>query len=221
MSTNVAPPVNRYHPVSVILHWAVAALIFVTALLAMGQEGEGRRQAAASIAGIPTLGIHMIFGIILLILLIARLLMRWRSKRPEWATTGSAFLDKVGQLTHIGLYFFAFAVTITGLILALQTNRFARIFSGAASTPGQFRPGQLPPGQFQPGQFPPGGGFRSSGEGFEGGFARGGRFFLGAFHGLSWTLLLLLTLLHIGAALYRQFLRRDNLLGRMWFGRTT
>jgi cytochrome b561 len=38
-------------------------------------------------------------------------------------------------------------------------------------------------------------------------------------HGLVSTVLLLLILLHIGAALYHQFIRRDNLLARMWFGR--
>jgi cytochrome b561 len=27
--------------------------------------------------------------------------------------------------------------------------------------------------------------------------------------------------LHIGAALYHQFIRRDRLLGRMWLGRTS
>ncbi|MGZ6317410.1 MAG: cytochrome b/b6 domain-containing protein [Anaerolineales bacterium] len=35
---------------------------------------------------------------------------------------------------------------------------------------------------------------------------------------MSWTLLLLLVILHIGASLYHQFFRKDNLLGRMWFG---
>jgi cytochrome b561 len=34
-------------------------------------------------------------------------------------------------------------------------------------------------------------------------------------------LLLLLILLHIGAALYHQFLKKDHLLGRMWFGKQT
>jgi cytochrome b561 len=161
----------------------------------------------------------MLVGITVLVLLFIRLLMRWRFKRPEWATTGSSFLDKVGQWTHVGLYLLAFAVTITGLILALQTNRLSRIFSVAGSTPGQFRPGGFQPGQFpspegfQPGQGRP--------RGAEGGFARGGRFFLGAFHGLSWTLLLLLIVLHIGAAFYHQFFRKDNLLGRMWFGGST
>lgn len=38
-------------------------------------------------------------------------------------------------------------------------------------------------------------------------------------HGLSSSLLLALVVLHIGAAMYHQFIRRDNLLSRMWFGK--
>lgn len=38
-------------------------------------------------------------------------------------------------------------------------------------------------------------------------------------HGLLSTLLVLTILLHAGAALYHQFVRKDNLLARMWFGR--
>jgi cytochrome b561 len=38
-------------------------------------------------------------------------------------------------------------------------------------------------------------------------------------HGLTSWLLLALVLLHFGAALYHQFIRRDNLLARMWFGK--
>ncbi len=216
-ATDPASPPRRYHPVQVILHWAIAAIIIITALLAGDGEGEGRRQASA---GVSTLGLHMILGVTVLILLAIRLVVRWRIKPPEWATTDSSFLDVVGRWTHIALYFFAFAVTVTGLVLALQTHRLARVFNPSASgqsRPGQFQQGQFPPLQgFQPGQLSPPGGFR--GEGGEGGFARGGRFFLGAFHGASWTILLLLIILHVGAALYHQFWRRDNLFSRMWFG---
>jgi cytochrome b561 len=208
---------NRYHPAFVALHWLIVLLIFATALLAMGGEGEGRRAGGSTIAGIPILGIHMMLGITVLILLVVRLVIRWRTQRPEWATIGSAFLDKIGELTHWALYFFTFAITITGLILALQTNRLARVFNI-----GNSRQGQLPPGQFQPGQFPPSGqlqpGQVPTGR-FEGNFPRAGRFFLGEFHGLSWIFLLLLILFHAGAALFHQFFRKDNLLGRMWFGK--
>lgn len=38
-------------------------------------------------------------------------------------------------------------------------------------------------------------------------------------HGLVARLLLGLIALHVGAALYHQFIRRNGLLGRMWFGK--
>ena len=218
--SSAASPVNRYHPVQVILHWLIAALIIITALLASGAEGEGRRAAGST----STLAIHMILGISVLILLAIRLVVRWRLRAPQWATTGDAFLDRIGRWTHIALYFFAFSVTITGLVLALQTNRLARVFNLSAAGqfgPGQFQPGQNSPQGFQPGLFPPPAGFRGEGEEGEGGFLRSGRFFLGAFHGFSWTVLLLLIILHVAAALYHQFLRKDNLFGRMWFGNGT
>lgn len=41
---------------------------------------------------------------------------------------------------------------------------------------------------------------------------------LRGFHGLLANLLLLLILLHVAAALFHQFVRRDNLIARMWYG---
>ena len=38
-----------------------------------------------------------------------------------------------------------------------------------------------------------------------------------ALHGLIAPLLILLIVLHVGAALYHQFVRRDGLISRMWF----
>jgi cytochrome b561 len=175
--------VKRYHPVLVSLHWLVAILIFATVLFA-GEEGEGG--PALSIGGFPPIGIHMILGITTLVLLTIRLIVRWFTKHPNWASTGTPFLDVVGKLTHFGLYFFTFSITITGIIMASQRGLLARVLGiGTAAA-------------------------RS--------FGRGG-FSLGAFHGLSWSLLFLLVLLHMGAALYHQFFKKDNLLGRMWFGK--
>jgi cytochrome b561 len=38
-------------------------------------------------------------------------------------------------------------------------------------------------------------------------------------HGLTSSLLLVLIVLHFGTAMYHQFIRKDNLLARMWFGK--
>ncbi len=213
MTMTATAPVRRYHPTLVILHWVIAALIIITALLGGSAENEGGRPVASSGA------LHMLLGISVLALLVVRLLMRWGIKRPAWATAGNAVFDLIGRWTHAALYLFTFAVTITGLLLALQTNRLARVFTPAA-VPQQVRPGQAPL-QITP----PPGGFREGGEGFEGGegsfVRRAGAFLLRGLHGLSWTLLLLLIILHVGAAFYHQFILKDNLLSRMWFGRMT
>ncbi len=181
-SNTSATTTKRYHPALVSLHWIVMLLIFATLLFA-GEEGEGG--FALSFGSFPPMGIHMILGITTLVLLIVRLFVRWFTKHPDWATAGNPFLDFIGKLTHIGLYFFTFSITITGIVMAWQRGWFDFIF----------------------GFGPTGASFHRSG------------FSLGAFHGLSWSLLFLLILLHAGAAFYHQFIKKDNLLGRMWYGK--
>ena len=229
ISSNPLPAVTqkRYHPALVALHWLIAIFIFGAFFLAQGNEGERERfrpgqgnfpqpgaqqnnppqtsdsdeapQQGFPQGGFPpqeagqsifsTIGIHMIVGILVLVLLVIRLVLRWTTKHPEWASAGNKFFDWVGNLTHIGLYILTFAMTITGIVLADQRGILARTFGiGTTPTPGGFR--------------------------------RGG-FSLGFFHGGIWTLLLLLIILHVGAALYHQFILKDNLMGRMWFGKTT
>ncbi len=131
----------------------------------------------------------MIAGIAILALLVIRLLVRWTTKRPDWASAGNKFFDQVGNLTHWGLYVLTFAMTITGIILASQRGQLARVLGIGTATPGGFR--------------------------------RGGFFSLGFLHGGVWTLLILLIVLHISATLYHQFILKDNLMGRMWFGKQT
>ena len=221
-STAVNP--KRYHPMVVILHWLIAILILGTVLLVQENEGgerirpgQGNFPPQPSQQGNPpqtfdsdeapqnfpqggfprqegsqnvfsSTGLHMILGITILVLLVIRLAVRWRTGHPEWASAGNKFFDWVGNLTHFGLYLLTFAMTITGIILADQRGILARTFgTGSTPTPGSF--------------------------------SRGG-FSLGFFHGGIWTLLLLLIILHVGAALYHQFILKDNLMGRMWFGKS-
>ena len=113
-STKITSITKRYHPALVSLHWLVAILIFATVLFA-GEEGEGGR--ALSVGGFPPIGIHMILGISTLVLLTIRLVVRWMTKHPDWASTGTPFLDLVGKLTHFGLYFFTFSITIPVIVM--------------------------------------------------------------------------------------------------------
>lgn len=172
---------QKYHPALVTLHWLVALLIFTNIYLAVSSEdGPGQ------IGGIPVMNIHMLLGMLILLLLIARLVVRLTTKHPAQADAGNAFFNKVGAATHWLLYLLSFGMTITGLLLAGSTQRLARLF-GLATTSGSIQPSL--------------------------GLS------LGQFHGLIWLFLLLLILLHVGAALYHQFILKDRLLSRMGYGK--
>ncbi len=181
MSQVTAPTPKKFHPALVSLHWLIALLVFTNIALAISAE-----RGPDQIAGIPVMNIHMLFGISILLLLIVRLLIRFTTRHPAAADAGHPLLNKVGALTHWGLYLLVFGMTSTGIILTASTNRLARLF-GLAVDPNRPRN--------------------------ELGLS------IGEFHGVIAGLLMLLIFLHIGAALYHQFIRKDDLLSRMWFGK--
>ncbi len=162
---------KRYHPIMVVLHWLTVVLILGAGLLS-DSEGGGR----------SPINTHMILGALLLVTMVIRLIMRFATKRPAWANTGNRFLNKLGELVHVGLYFFAFYILTLGGLIASQRNLIGYVLgTGSVS------------------------------------HARVG--FLGALHQLGWIAILGLLVLHVGGAVYHQFIIKDNLLGRMWFGK--
>ncbi len=222
---------KRYHPALVTLHWLVAILVFTNLYLGLfvirpQLQGGGFRVSESIV------NIHMAVGVAILAFLVVRLIIRFAFNRPASATAGNKFLDILARTVHYALYLFVFAATVIGLIFSLQTNRFQRAFLGAQGGGPGFGPGNGGQGQFpRPGDgtpFPrPNGdnngnpGFGGSGQG-PGNFQRGGPGF-GAFlllplHLFTAITLSLLLVIHIAAAIYHQFIRRDHLLSRMWYG---
>lgn len=198
---------KRYHPLHVTLHWLVALGVFFNLYLGIFVFSQRRR------GGFQFETIHMAVGITILVLLVARLIMRFTIKRPDDATAGYRLLDIFARLVHYGLYLSVLTVTVLGVIFTAQAGQLQSMFSGSRpefnGPPPGFngsQPGFTPPapGEFQgrPGGGPPGG-FRSP---------------LRMIHGLTAYLVALLVGIHILAALYHQFIRRDNLFARMWYG---
>jgi cytochrome b561 len=215
VATRNATKTKRYHPVLVTLHWLVVILVFAT-VISRGGDGERRRNdgfqnsnnngealssgipaaanapsAPSAATGFPAIGVHMALGLAVLAFVIVRLIVRLTSQHPEWATTGNRLLDKVGEKAHWALYFLLVTLTTSGFYQAVQRNQFARVF-GFFGDPSALLV-RLPRGSFS----------------------------YGRMHGLFWGLLLLLILGHIGAALYHQFVIKDNLMSRMWYGKQT
>jgi cytochrome b561 len=196
---------KRYHPVHVTLHWLIALGIFINLYLGIfvfTQRGRGVFQFQ---------NIHMVVGITILVLLLVRLVMRFTIKRPADATAGHRLLDIVAKVVHYGLYLSVLAVTILGLVFALQTNRLQSAFTGSRPEFNGARQGFNGP---PPGFTPPAPGTFPNGRG--GGFGFGSPLLI--IHRLVAYLVALLLGIHILAALYHQFIRKDNLLARMWYG---
>lgn len=81
---------ERYHPVLVALHWLLAALILFS--LAMGSLSleEIPNDSPAKLFALRG---HMTAGVLILVLMAVRLLMRLTTAHPRAASTGSALLD--------------------------------------------------------------------------------------------------------------------------------
>jgi cytochrome b561 len=172
---------SRYQPVLVALHWLIALMII--GLLCLG---------FFVLANMPNsdpnkldiLVWHMAGGMVVLVLMIPRFIIRVRSARPAAATTGSPVLDRLAPIAHDSLYVVVFSMIATG-----------------------WTTGWLISGVFQPN----GGSLPSS-------FAVFPSF---QAHAVLAALLAFLIAAHIAAALYHQFVLKDGLFRRMWFGRRT
>jgi len=223
---------KRYHPVLVTLHWLIVLLVSADLYLGFFQIAPTLRAGGGARVPQSIVTIHMAIGIAVLALLVIRLFVRLGSGKPAPAASGSQVLDRLARLVHYALYFFVFAITVVGLVFALQTNRLQRAFFGAGGSEfgrpptGSFTgfptagPGTPQP-SFAPGANPALGGQPAANPGFPGNRPRpGGPFFLLPLHLLIAWLMLMLLAFHVLAALYHEFIRRDNLIARMWYGRS-
>ena len=105
------PLASRYQPMLVALHWLVALMIigllclgfFVLAKMPNSDPGK-----------LDILVWHMTGGMVVLVLMIARLIIRICSARPPAATTGSPLLDRLAPIAHGSLYVIVFLMIATG-----------------------------------------------------------------------------------------------------------
>jgi cytochrome b561 len=165
----------RYHPLLVAFHWVIALLVFVA--LAAGLYLKGLPNEPAKWG---PLSIHMMIGQAILFLMIARLIIRFVTKRPAPADTGNKLLNMAAGLVHALLYISVIAMAVAGMGIAAQS--------------GLNQPGSSLPEDF---------------------------FAFPARYGHAYVAIIVMVLIagHVGAWAYHQFIRKDNLFSRMWFGK--
>ena len=169
---------KRYHPLHVTLHWLTALLIFLPVMsgfLVLARTPDAQEA--------QMLGMHKWIGIILGLVIIARIVTRFAFKRPAPADAGHPLLNLAGKVAHFLLYVAAFGMLFTGDSLD-EAYGLENILAGNGTMPADL-------------------------------FVYPER----AIHGNFSYILIALVALHVGAALYHQFIRKDNLLARMWYGK--
>lgn len=125
---------KRYHPLMVTLHWLVVILVFALFIV-----GKSMSQLPNDAAKLTPLALHMSVGIITLLVIVFRFVMRMRLPKPAYASTGNAFLDWIGKAVHYALYALVFLMAVSGLSLSMQAGLAPIVFGGSgASLPADF-----------------------------------------------------------------------------------
>ena len=173
---------KRYHPLLVILHWLLAIMIVMGLIMGGNLLAETPNSDPEKLF---YLKMHMSAGMIILLLMVIRLVVRLFTEKPPHADIGNAFFNKLGVMTHYLFYGVVILTAGSGLAIANMAGLPEIIFAGSgAALPETFN------------EFPP----RMA-------------------HGALTVVLTLLIAGHLLAFLYHQFVRKDALFSRMWFGK--
>lgn len=165
----------RYATSQVVVHWlAAAAVIFLLltgtfVLEALPNDG----------AKIGNLRIHLLVGVVAVMLVFVRILLRRRHPLPPALPGG-----RIARFGHIALNSVVLLMAFSGGMLALQSGLLDAVF-GSGTVPADFN-------AYTPRKV----------------------------HGFASKLAIAGVILHVGAALFHQWVLRDGLLGRMRPGRS-
>lgn len=132
------------------------------------------------------IGLHKATGVLILLWMIGRLIYRLMQRHLDPPDVPMpVWQTRVAHLTHSLLYVLLFMMPLAGLLMSQYGGR-ATSFFGVFDIPVWVVPDKAT-----------------------------GRFFHDLHTDILWPLLLLLTVAHVGAALYHQFVLKDRLLDRM------
>lgn len=171
----------RYHPLWVLAHWLTAVLMLVSlvgGIAALRHIPNTDPRKASMIA------VHAIGGLVIGALLLARLVMRAATRKPQPADTASVWANRLRKTVHGLLYVVGLSMVFTGLGTLRSANALAAVFGAGGALPRDFWDYPVRQG-----------------------------------HMVYSRVLIALIAVHLAGAAYHQFVRRDALFGRMWFGR--
>lgn len=104
---------SAYHPISKMLHWLVALLVF-------GLLGVGLYMSDLELSPekLKLYGLHKAFGAVVLGLMVVRLIWRFIAPPPALPDTMPHWQRKASHLAHFALYALLFAMPISGWLMS-------------------------------------------------------------------------------------------------------
>jgi len=127
---------SRYHLVLRILHWLTAVMLLVA--LVMGTLVLDKTPNTSP-EKIDALRGHMVFGGLILVLTLIRLVVRLRTDHPAPVLTGMAFADRLAPLMHWGLYALVIVMAASGIGISILAGLPDIVFGGQGTLPADFR----------------------------------------------------------------------------------
>lgn len=173
---------TRYHPLLVTLHWLLALMIIMGLIMGGFVLAETPNSDPEKLFA---LRMHMSMGILILLLMLVRLVVRLRTDKPAHAETGNALLDRLGVWAHWAFYLVVILMAGSGIGISVLAGLPPIVFGGS---------GDPLPADFW--AYPP-------------------RYA----HGMLANILMALIVLHVAAFAWHQWIKKDGLFRRMWFGK--
>lgn len=182
---------KRYTSIAISLHWLIAILLI--GLIAIGKYMNELEETDH--LRFELIQWHKSFGILVLLLVLIRIVWRFAHRPPRLSSKMPSWERFAASATHVFMYLLMLVIPISGWVMvsASPLNLATELF-GAIPWP------HLP--------------FASAG--FTDADKESVSELSNQAHHLLANGLLILVLLHIGAALRHQFVLKDNLLSRMW-----
>lgn len=172
---------KRFHPILVAFHWLLATLIIIGLIMGGSVLSTTPNTAPEKLF---FLKMHMSAGMIILVLMLIRFIIRFITAKPPHADIGNNLLNKLGVGTHFLFYLVVILMGMSGIAIANLAGLPDIVFNGS---------GVALPDTFD--EYPP----RIA-------------------HGVLSFILKVLIAGHVAAFIYHQFVRKDALFSRMWFG---
>lgn len=125
---------QRYHPVTVALHWIVAVLILL--MLGVGTFVLEPMDNADP-DKLSMLATHRLIGLVILGLTVLRIVLRRFLPAPDHARTGSAFLDKLGVAMPRLMNISVLLMAVSGIVLGRMSG-LSDALAGTTPLPDSF-----------------------------------------------------------------------------------